>query len=108
MITVPDRYSISWIPKLIDSLQQAKIFSKLDVRWGYNNVRIKDSDEFKAAFRKSCRLYELQVMFFSLTNSSATFQWMMNEILKELVAIGNVLVYLDDILIFTENLNHHR
>jgi hypothetical protein len=85
-----------------------KVFSKLDVRWGYNNIRIKDSNEFKAAFRMSCRLYEPQVMFFGLTNSPAMFQQMMNEILKELVATGNVLVYLDDILIFTEDLNHHQ
>jgi hypothetical protein len=101
-ITVPDQYPIPLIPELINSLQQAKIFSKLDVWWGYNNIRIKDGDEFKAAFRMNCGLYELQVMFFGLTNSPATFQQMMNEILKELVAMGNVLVYLDDTLIFTE------
>jgi hypothetical protein len=52
-------------------------------------------------------LYEPQVMFFGLTNSPAMFQQMMNEILKELVAAGNMLVYLDDILIFTEDLDHH-
>jgi hypothetical protein len=106
-ITVPDRYPILLIPELIDSLQQARIFSKLDIWWGYNNVQIRDGDEFKAAFRTSCRLYKPQVMFFSLTNSPAMFQQMMNEILKELVAAGNVLVYLDDILIFTEDLDHH-
>jgi hypothetical protein len=107
-ITVPDRYPIPLIPELIDSLRQAKIFSKLDVRWGYNNIRIKDGDEFKVAFRTNRGLFEPQVMFFGLTNSPTTFQRMMNEILKELVAAGNVLVYLDDILIFTEELDHHR
>jgi hypothetical protein len=108
VITVPDRYPIPLIPELIDSLRQAKIFSKLDIWWGYNNVQIKDGDEFKAVIRTNRGLYKPQVMFFGLTNSPATFQQMMNEILKELVAAGNVLVYLDDILIFTENLEHHQ
>jgi hypothetical protein len=63
VITIPDQYPILLIPELIDSLQQAKIFSKLDIRWGYNNVQIRDGDEFKATFRMSQGLYKLQVMF---------------------------------------------
>jgi hypothetical protein len=78
------------------------------VRWGYNNVRIKEGDEWKAAFRTNRGLFEPLVMFFGLTNSPATFQTMMNEILKEVVQEGKVLVYLDDILIFSMTLEEHR
>src|SRR3990170_2117985 len=97
-ITVKNRYPLPLISELIGSLQNARYFTKLDVRWGYNNVRIKEGDEFKAAFRTNRGLYEPLVMFFGLTNSPATFQNMMNDIFKDLVAEGCVLIYLDDIL----------
>ena len=77
------------------------------VRWGFNNVRIKEGDEWKAAFRTNHGLYEPLVMFFSLTNSPATFQTMMDDIFKDLISEGVVMVYLDDILIFTETLEEH-
>ena len=83
-------------------------FTKLDVRWGFNNVRIKEGDEWKGAFRTNRGLYEPRVMFFGLTNSPATFQTMMNDIFRELVMEGVVVVYLNDILIFTETLEQHR
>ncbi|SJL14660.1 uncharacterized protein ARMOST_18125 [Armillaria ostoyae] len=86
----------------------AKYFTKLDVRWGYNNVRIKEGDEHKAAFRTNRGLFEPTVMFFGLTNSPATFQWMMNDIFKDLISEGKVTIYLDDILIFTKELDEHR
>ncbi|ETW85298.1 hypothetical protein HETIRDRAFT_311135, partial [Heterobasidion irregulare TC 32-1] len=63
----------------------ATIFSKLDVRWGYNNIRIKKGDEWKAAFITPLGSYEPTVMFFGLTNSPATFQAMMNMIFRELI-----------------------
>ena len=80
---------------------------KLDVRWGYNNIRIKEDDEWKAAFRMNRGLFEPTVMFFGLTNSPATFQWMMNDIFKDLIAAGKVTVYLDNILIFSKTLKEH-
>ncbi|GLB44521.1 putative retrotransposable element tf2 155 kda protein type 1-like [Lyophyllum shimeji] len=80
----------------------------LDVRWGYNNVRIKEGDEWKAAFRTNRGLFEPLVMFFGLTNSPATFQTMMNDIFRDLIAQGVVCVYLDDILIYTKTLEEHR
>ncbi|SJL13533.1 uncharacterized protein ARMOST_16977 [Armillaria ostoyae] len=92
----------------MDKLGSAKYFMKLDVRWGYNNVRIKKDDKWKAAFRTNHRLFEPTVMFFGLTNSPATFQWMMNDIFKDLIATGKVTVYLDDILIFSKTLEEHR
>ncbi|SJL08909.1 uncharacterized protein ARMOST_12283 [Armillaria ostoyae] len=107
-MTIKNRYPLPLISELIDKLQGAKYFTKLDVRWGYNNVRIKEGDEHKAAFRTNRGLFEPTVMFFGLTNSPATFQWMMNDIFKNLIASGKVTIYLDDILIFTKDLDEHR
>jgi hypothetical protein len=107
-ITVKNKYPLPLIPELITKLRGAKYFTKLDVRLGFNNVRVKEGDEWKAAFRTNCGLFELLVMFFGLTNSPATFQTMMNDIFQELVMEGVVVVYLDDILIFTETLDQHR
>jgi len=83
-------------------------FTKLDVRWGFNNIRIKEGDKWKAAFRTNRGLFEPLVMFFSLTNSPATFQTMMDDIFEDLISEGIVVVYLEDILIFTETLEEHR
>ncbi|SJL18527.1 uncharacterized protein ARMOST_22120 [Armillaria ostoyae] len=107
-MTIKNRYPLPLISELIDKLQGAKYFTKLDVRWGYNNVRIKEGDEHKAAFRTNRGLFEPTVMFFRLTNSPATFQWMMNDIFKDLISEGKVTIYLDDILIFTKDLDEHR
>ena len=68
---------------------------------------MKEGDEWKAAFRTNRGLFEPLVMFFGLTNSLATFQTMMNDIFQELVTEGTVVVYIDDILIFTETLEQH-
>ena len=92
----------------MDKLRYAKHFAKLDIRWGYNNLHIKEGDEWKAAFRTNRGLYEPTVMFFGLCNSPSTFQRMMNDILMDLINEGHVIVYLDDILIFTDNLEEHR
>ncbi|GLB44373.1 putative retrotransposable element tf2 155 kda protein type 1-like, partial [Lyophyllum shimeji] len=107
-ITVKNRYPLPLISELINNLRGARYFTKLDVRWGYNNVRIKEGDEWKAAFRTNRGLFEPLVMFFGLTNSPATFQTMMNDIFRVLIAQGVVCVYLDDILIYTKTLEEHR
>ncbi|SJL16884.1 uncharacterized protein ARMOST_20414 [Armillaria ostoyae] len=107
-MTIKNRYPLPLISELIDKLQGAKYFTKLDVRWGYNNVWIKEGDEHKAAFRTNRGLFEPTVMFFRLTNSPTTFQWMMNDIFKDLISKGKVTIYLDDILIFTKDLDEHR
>jgi len=105
--TVKNAYPLPLISDLINRLRGARYFTKLDVRWGYNNVRIKEGDEWKAAFRTNRGLFEPLVMFFGLTNSPATFQTMMNEIFQDLISEGVVCVYLDDILIFTETMEEH-
>jgi transposase InsO family protein len=107
-ITRKNRYPLPIIDDLIHRLKGAKYFTKLDVRWGYNNVRIKEGDEWKAAFRTNRGLFEPLVMYFGLTNSPATFQTMMNEIFQDLITQGVVSIYLDDILIFTADLEEHR
>jgi hypothetical protein len=73
-----NKYPLPLISELIEKLCRAKYFTKLDVRWGFNNVRMKEGDEWKATFRTNRGLFEPLVMFFGLTNSPATFQTMMN------------------------------
>ena len=80
----------------------------MDVQWGYNNIRIKEGDEWKAAFRTNRGLFEPLVMFFRLTNSPATFQTMMNDIFREEIAEGWVIIYMDDILVFTKDKEEHQ
>jgi len=77
------------------------LFTKFDIKWGYNNIRIKDGDQWKAAFTTNEGLYEPTVMFFGLTNSPATFQSIMNTIFRDLVADGSMTVYMDDMAIHT-------
>ena len=107
-MTIKNSYPLPLISDIINKLKKAKYFTKLDVRWGYNNVRIKRGDEWKAAFRTNRGLFEPLVMFFGLTNSPATFQTMMNDLFIELIDGNVVIVYMDDILIFTETLEQHR
>jgi hypothetical protein len=76
----------------------------MDVRWGYNNVQIKNGDQWKAVFVINKGLFEPTVMFFGLTNSPATFQAMMDSIFEEEVRKREVIIYMDDILIYAETL----
>jgi len=106
--TIKDNWPIPVIADVLNKVQNAKYFSKFDVRWGYNNVRIKEGDEWKAAFICSEGLFEPLVMFFGLTNSPATFQHMMDDIFIDLINGSLVIVYMDDILVFTDDLESHR
>ena len=107
-MTIKNSYPLPLISDLVNKLCGAKYFTKLDVRWGYNNVRMKEGDEWKAAFRTNRGLFEPLVMFFGLTNSPATFQTMMNDLFKEVIDDGHVVIYMDDILVFTSDLESHR
>ena len=107
-VTVKNRYPLPLISELVSQLRGARYFTKLDVHWGFNNVRIKPGDEWKAAFRTNRGLFEPLVMFFGMTNSPATFQTMMNDVFRTVIAEGIVVVYLDDILIFTKMEEEHE
>ena len=72
-ITVKNRYPLLLISKLIDKLKNAKCYTKLNIRWGYNNIRMKEGDKWKAAFQTNRGLFEPLVMFFGLCNSPTTF-----------------------------------
>jgi len=84
------------IQELIDKVQGAKYFTKLDIQWGYNNVRIREGDEWKAAFQTNRDLFEPLVMYFGMCNSPATFQLMMDTLFCELIMSGKIIIYMDD------------
>ena len=105
---VKNKYSLLLISELVSQLHGARYFTKLDIHWGFNNVCIKPGDEWKAAFWTNWGLFEPLVMFFGMTNSLATFQTMMNDIFWNLIVEGIVVVYLDDILIFTKTVSYSR
>ena len=107
-MTIKNEYPLPLIPELINSLRGARYFTKLDVRWGFNNVRIKEGDEWKAAFRTNRGLFEPLVMFFGLTNSPSTFQTMMNDIFHDMILEGKLCIYMDDILIFSKTREENR
>ena len=85
-----------------------KSVTKIDLRWGYNNVRIREGDEWKTAFITKNGLFEATVMYFGFSNAPATFQAMMNDIMGDLIRAGKVMVYLDDILVFGNDKKEHR
>jgi Reverse transcriptase (RNA-dependent DNA polymerase) len=97
-----DRTVSPLIPQVIDHLSGCTLSTKFDICWGYNNIRIKEGDEWKAAFLMKEGLFEPTVMFFRLTNSPATFQCMMNTIFQLEVAQGWLSVYMDDMAIHTK------
>src|ERR1700723_1273054 len=97
--TIKNCYPLPLISELVDRLSGAKVFTKMDVQWGYNNICIKEGDEWKAAFRTNVGLFEPTVMFFGLTNSPATFQNFMNHIFKDHIHQGVASVYMDDIFV---------
>jgi hypothetical protein len=99
--TIKNAYPLPLISEIMDKLKGAKYFTKFDVRWGYNNIRIKEGDEWKAAFKTNRGLFEPTVMFFGMCNSPATFQAMMNTVFADLIEEGITIIYMDDILIFT-------
>ena len=98
--TVKNNYPLPLISQLVNKLKGAKLFTKMNLRWGYNNVHIKEGDKWKATFICFRGAYELLVMYFGLCNSPATFQIMMNEIFMDMEDV--VVVYIDDLMIFTK------
>jgi hypothetical protein len=105
---VKNNYPLPLISQLIDKLKGSKWFTKIDLRWRYNNVRIKEGDEWKAAFVCHRGSFEPVVMYFGLCNSPATFQTMMNEIFSDMADV--MVIYIDDLMIYTktDNIQEHE
>lgn len=107
-ITIKNRAPLPRVDDILDRLQKAKVFTSLDLRSGYYQVRIAEGDIPKTAFRTMYGHYEFVVMPFGLTNAPATFQTMMNQILMLTGLLGkSVEAYLDDVLIYTETVEEH-
>jgi len=81
-------------------------FTKLDLKNGFNLIRMREGDEWKTVFQICYGLYEFQLMLFGLTNAPSTFQDMMNHMFSDMLDL-EVLVYMDDILIYTQNKSEH-
>uniref|UniRef100_A0A8C7Y809 ribonuclease H n=1 Tax=Oryzias sinensis TaxID=183150 RepID=A0A8C7Y809_9TELE len=106
-ITIKDKYALPLISTVFDSVQEARIFTKLDLRNAYHLIRMKEGDEWKTAFHTPLGHYEYLVMPFGLTNAPAVFQRLVNDVLRDFLN-RFVFVYLDDILIYSENLTQHE
>ncbi|KAK2908400.1 hypothetical protein Q8A73_009473 [Channa argus] len=106
-ITVKNRYPLPLLNSAFESLQDATIFTKLDLRNAYHLVRIREGDEWKTAFNTPLDQFEYLVMPFGLTNAPAVFHSLINSVLRDFIN-QFVFVYLDDILIFSRNLHDHQ
>ncbi|KAL0544042.1 hypothetical protein IC582_019153 [Cucumis melo] len=106
-VTVKNRYLLSRIDDLFNQLQEATIFSKIDLRSGYHQLRIRDSDIPKSAFRSRYGHYEFIVMSFGLTNAHAVFMNLMNRVFKDFLDTF-VIVFIDDILIYSKTKAEHE
>ena len=105
--TVKNNYLLPLITELIDNIDGKKVFTKIDLRQGFNNMRIKEEDEWKGVFTMHMGSFEPTVMFFGMTNLLAIFQAMINEILRDLINKGKVTAFINNVLVGTETEEKH-
>ncbi len=96
--TIQNKYPLPLIPQQVDHLRGCTLFTKFDIRWGYNTVWVKKGHKWKAAFTTNKGLFKLTVMFFGLINSPATFQSIMNTLFHTQIASGELTVYMDNMV----------
>jgi hypothetical protein len=106
-LTIKDSFMIPRIDDFLDSLGNAKVFTKLDLHQAYHQVRVWEEDKYKTAFRTKYGIYEFNVLPFGLTNAPATFQRLIQHILRKYLN-KFVIAYLDDILIYSESVKEHH
>jgi len=105
-IALKNIYPIRKIDYLLDQLQQEKYFTKLDLKSGYHEVRVKEEDTWKIAFKTKQGLYEWLVMPFGLCNAPTIFMGLMNDVLRPFID-SFFIVYLDDILVYSATWEEH-
>jgi hypothetical protein len=106
-VTIKNKYLLPRINDLFDQLQGACVFSKIDLRSGYHQLKVRECDILKTAFVSRYGLYEFTVMSFGLTNALAYFMYMMNNVFMEYLD-KFVVVFIDDILVYSRNEEEHE
>jgi len=107
-IMIKNSYPLPLVSDILTRLHDAEWFTTLDLHWGFNNVQLKEGDEWKMAFSTSRGLFEPLIMFFGLCNSPTTFQMMMNNIFHPFIDHNEAICYMDDILIYSASLADHQ
>nr|CAD1820304.1 unnamed protein product [Ananas comosus var. bracteatus] len=105
-ITIMNRYPLPQIDDLLDQLKHARYFTKLDLKSSYHQVRIREDDTWKIAFKTRQGLFEWLIMLFGLCNAQATFMRLMNDVIRPFLD-DFVIVYLDNILIYSRSWEEH-